>query len=158
MSSLKRQFSEHTPYLCITASPNGISNEPKQTHPSHKDKTTAAAPRSARTSAPDGPLTLPAPVTKVDVELGPETVPVPEPLFPPAVVPAVELEKPPPLLLFCAGPGFVTLNELPATTLLASPAFVRTVMASKPSRVLAAVSRALVDCAASPLVSTRICV
>lgn len=46
---------------------------------------------------PYGSVTLPAPVTKVDEELGDDTEPVPAAPLPP-VVPVLELEKPPPLL------------------------------------------------------------
>jgi len=111
--------------------------------PTYIPRNTAPAPNIASKEPLDGPVILPALARNVDEALGAETDPVPAlPL--PAVVPVVELEKPPPLT-FSTGPGFVTLNELPAMTLAASPACVKTDMTSKPKRVLAASSRALVD-------------
>ncbi|KAJ2967627.1 hypothetical protein NUW58_g10406 [Xylaria curta] len=49
---------------------------------------------------------------------------------------------PPPVVEFNTGPGFVTLKKLPATTLSANPADVKTLRVSNPKRVAAAASRA----------------
>lgn len=75
-------------------------------------------------------------------------------------LPELEVSFPPPVVEFeaGAGPGFVTLKKFPATTLSANPAVVRTLWASKPSRLAAAVLRVANSSSDVADVSTRICV